>query len=280
MWKAAQRSIKPTVDRITLSGCSATSAPAIIFLRRLFSRFPYLSFIRSPFVRHYPARGDRARVVGSIVQTEGERRHRSTPILDHLVIAEYTHRTANDFAAACAAVHLAKRSVDDPSTLETLLVLADRLDALSGIQRVLQPRSEPVVEFDTALSDLCSRIAEARFAQRGIFLQLRTDPITMDSRSALGVLMIVSELLVNADRHAFSNGPGLVAVDAREDDCAIICTIRDNGNGRRASRQDGHCSGSAIIAGIARDIDATIRYFDCAPGTTVEIRLRRKGLPG
>lgn len=280
MWKAAQRSIEPTVDRITLSGCSMTSAPAIIFLRRLLSPTPYLSFIRSPLARHSRVQGDRAPLAGSIVQTEGECPHGSTPMLDHLAIAEYTHRTANDFAAACATVHFAQRSVDDPSTLETLSVLADRLEALSGIQRVLQRRFEPVVEFDTALSDLCSRIAKARFAQRGIFLQLRADPITMDSRSACGVLMIISELLVNADRHAFSNGPGLVAVDAREDDCSIICTIRDNGSGRRASRQDGHCSGSAIIAGIARDIDATIRYFDCAPGTTVEIRLRRKGLPG
>src|SRR6187399_3074895 len=101
-------------------------------------------------------------------------------MLESILLGELAHRTVNDFSAASAAIHVARRD-SPPSEYSALLAaLAVRLDALGTIQRMLQaPVHGRAMDLSGRLEQLCEAMAVARFADRGIKLRLEIDNIVI-----------------------------------------------------------------------------------------------------
>jgi len=189
-----------------------------------------------------------------------------------LLLAEFIHRSANDFAVACAEIHLASRMPSLSATQERLERVVMRLHALASIQRMLQPPRASVIDLGNALCELCHHSAEARFADQGAFIRLRTCEGLVDSKRGLAVLMIVSELLTNAARHAFYGPGGLVEIDVTRADEMIHCRISDNGAGVSpdpAKRR----TGTAIIAELARGAGIVFTMPPADSGSRFELRV-------
>jgi len=189
-----------------------------------------------------------------------------------LLLAEYIHRSADDFAVACAEVHVARREPSLERARDRLEMVVDRLYSLATIQRLLQPPKTPVINLSNELGDLCHHHAQARFAEQGVFLQLRAGNIEIDAQRGWALLMIVTELLMNTARHAFDSPGGLVKVDIVASNGEVICLVSDDGTGMQ--RQTGSPgAGFAIVSELARVAGIGLRAHQCRTGTMVEMRL-------
>jgi two-component sensor histidine kinase len=191
-----------------------------------------------------------------------------------LLLDEFIHRSANDLAVACVALGVARRAASLEDARGGLDTVLERLMSLASIQRLLLSPESATIDLGTALCDLCHHQALARFSEQGIFVRVRSADIVADSRRGWVVLMIVSELLTNAARHAFSGYGGLVDVTLGEVDGQIACIVRDDGVGLH---RDGVLAGTgtAILAALARDAGIGWQSASGSTGTRIELRMMR-----
>lgn len=189
-----------------------------------------------------------------------------------LLLAEYIHRTANDFATASAEIHLASRMPTPAAVQERLAQAATRLHALASIQRVLQPPRQASIDLGNCLCELCYHVAEARFAERGSFIRLQTCEVVLDAERGWALLAIVTELLTNAARHAFHNPGGLVLIEVTRRGDTILCRISDNGVGFATAHRELRM-GTAIVEALARGAGIDLLMLPRDTGTAIELRL-------
>ena len=202
----------------------------------------------------------------------GSARHWAGMPASDLLLAEFIHRSANDFAVACAEVHVASGCASLRTMRNRLETLAARLNALASIQRILQPPREDVLDLGNHLCELCHYHAEARFAEQSAFIHLRTCEIVIDAARGWAFLMVVSELLTNAARHAFREPGGIVRIDVARHDDEIVCLVTDNGAGAPVNGA-GPGRGMAIVSELAGRLGLALTARQCAVGTTFELRL-------
>lgn len=191
-----------------------------------------------------------------------------------LLLHEYIHRAANDFAAACAEVSLASRSSLLAGQLDVFDRITVRLGALASLQRLLQPPQEERFDLSERLCELCRHQAEARFAEKGANVVLRTCDVQIDARRGWPLLLIVSELLTNASRHAGLGPGGLVTVNLAEADDEIICLVHDDGVGCSLEQPALLGGGASLVSRLAQ---AAGMMFSVPPrpiGSAFELRLR------
>ena len=189
-----------------------------------------------------------------------------------LLLAEYIHRTANDFATACAEIRVASRMPTPSAVQDRLAQAATQLHALASIQRILQPPREASIDLGNRLCELCHYQAEARFAEQGAFIRLQTCEVVLDAERGWALLAIVSELLTNTARHAFEDPGGQVLIELTRSGGAILCRISDNGVGIGAVRRERR-TGAAIVEELARGAGIDFLMLPRDTGTTFELRL-------
>lgn len=195
-----------------------------------------------------------------------------------LLLAEFIHRSANDYAVAYAEICIAQRAATLEGVRDRLETVIDRLLALASIQRLLQPPHEERMELGGKLCELGSHHAQARFAEQGVFVRVRCANIAVDSARGWAMLMIVSELLTNAARHAFDSPGGLVDVMLSRFDGDICCIVGDDGIGMRAGPLRSG-AGSTIIAELASHAGIRCTHWTGDFGTRIELRMAIKAPP-
>jgi two-component sensor histidine kinase len=189
-----------------------------------------------------------------------------------LLLAEFVHRSANDLAVACAEVDLARRAATFDDARDRLALVFERLLALASIQRLLQAPRDAQMDFGRTLCELCDYQAKARFAEQGAFVNVRACDIPVDARRGRILLMIISELLTNAARHAFDSSGGTVNIALASRDGEICCLVNDDGNGIATGRAIPGV-GSAIITALAHEAGIQCTVRSCRIGTSVELRM-------
>lgn len=195
----------------------------------------------------------------------------TTALAKNMLLAEFIHRSANDFAVACAEIHIAGRETTYKGARDRLETVVGRLHALASIQRLLQPPTDPVIELSNQFCELCHFHSEARFAELGAFVYLSAGDIRIDAQRGWILLLIASELLTNAARHAFEKPGGIVHVEVVDRNGEIICIVRDDGIGLGQSRRGR--AGSAIVAALAHEAGITFEAHPCSTGSKFELRI-------
>jgi two-component sensor histidine kinase len=110
---------------------------------------------------------------------------------------------------------------------------------------------------------------------RPISVKVNSEPGVASSSAAVSIGLIVTELVINALKHAFpddkADGQIVVAYDSAETDWKL--TVSDNGIGK----PDGACVktksglGTSLIEALAKQLDARVDVLTDRHGTTVSI---------
>ena len=145
------------------------------------------------------------------------------------------------------------------------------------VQQQLQSRGqgEPI-EIGPYLSRLCETLAASMIGERRpISLKVRVQGGTASSSQAVSIGLMVTELVINAIKHAFPGdhrvGTVVVAYDLAEPNWTL--TVSDNGIGRPQGRSDDPNPGlgTTIIEALAKQLDAHAEIVMNPHGTTVSI---------
>src|SRR5437868_3602441 len=132
-----------------------------------------------------------------------------------LLIREFTHRIANDWSSAVAAVSLAARNTRSEEAKFVLANVAGQLLHHAQLLRVLEaPVPGTMKDAAEYIGQICFCLGRAKLESLNIRLVLAADPLPLMAEDCWRLGMIVFELITNSARHAFWRGlDGTIRVD-------------------------------------------------------------------
>lgn len=108
-----------------------------------------------------------------------------------------------------------------------------------------------------------------------ITLETIVDDTATNSDVSVSMGLIVTELVINAIKHAFpdqtAGGKITVAFSANQGDWLL--SVSDNGAGMPAGKNTGKPGlGTGIVQALSKQLDASVTVIEANPGTRVEVR--------
>lgn len=192
---------------------------------------------------------------------------------NQLVARELSHRMLNSLSAVQALLRLQAGRVADPAARDTVSTIAERVRAMAFVQNRLfeaERAGRPRLQAAEYLRGLSEDL------QRGFFGSGHTVAteaprdlqLTAERASALG--MIVTELVINAAKHAFPGGRGgrvEVRVERLRDRLSL--SVADDGVGLPPDIDESSRSrsGMRIVRGLAAQLEGTLEIERLQPGT-------------
>jgi PAS domain S-box-containing protein len=194
-----------------------------------------------------------------------------------MLLDEMQHRVANSLQIIASILLIKARTVQSEEARLQLEDAHQRVLSVSAVQKHLQlsGRNEPI-EIANYLSKLCETLAQSMIGDsRPISLNVDSDAGSVVSREAVSIGLIVTELVMNALKHAFpASRPDaaiLVSYKVAGNDWKL--SVSDNGIGKpdvKASERIGGL-GTSLIKALSRQLDARIDTASDSHGTAVSM---------
>ena len=201
-------------------------------------------------------------------------------LLQHkeLLLKEMQHRVANSLQIIAGILLIKARTVRSEETRQHLHDAYQRVMSVADGQRQLQA-SEPgalTIELGPYLSRLCKTLEVSMIGdRRPISLEVHVENGAVTSSQAVSIGLIVTELVINALKHAFpddwSDGTVVVTYELAEPNWRL--TVSDNGIGQPAGHFDktNPGLGTTIIEALAKQLNAGVEVLMNSLGTTVSV---------
>src|SRR5882757_6763882 len=173
-----------------------------------------------------------------------------------LLLREFSHRINNEFASAIGVISIAAAHSANDEAKVVLAAVKDRLQNYALVHHALQmPEHTSCIDAAAYLRELCRAISRSKLESKGIELRLVERSFQMKSERCWRLGLIVSELITNAERHAFRTGGGLIRVELLPSLSFVECRVTDNGTSE-ANAGPGH--GLKIVEALAKSLGGTI----------------------
>ena len=194
-----------------------------------------------------------------------------------ILLQEMQHRVGNSLQIIASILLIKARTVRSEETRLHLQDAHNRVMSIAAMQEQLQARKHgEQIEIGPYLTRLCETLAGSLIGdRRPIVLKVHAQDGSTSSGSAVSIGLIVTELVLNAIKHAFpaddSQGKVLVAYDVSGPNWRL--TVSDNGIGRPddSAGQPVTGLGTNIIEALAKQLDARVEALMNASGTTVSV---------
>ena len=188
-----------------------------------------------------------------------------------ILLQEMQHRVANSLQIIASVLLLKARTVTSEETRLHLREAHDRVMSVAAVQNLLQTNVGDV-EVGPYLTKLCDSLATSMIGDsRTLPIEVTADAVTVTSHEAVSLGLIVTELVINALKHAFpDNRSGRVDVAYAAGSPGWSLSVTDDGVGRprTVARAKGGL-GTIIVESLAKQLGAQVVISDCRPGTKV-----------
>ena len=144
-------------------------------------------------------------------------------------------------------------------------------------RRLLDTKDAGRIALAPYLSQLCAALGTSMVAeQRSVSIACRVDGGTVSAAEAVSLGLIVTELVINALKHAFVDdcAPGQIGVTYDLSGDGWCLAVSDNGLGKRGGLETPGL-GTAIIGALVGQLDGCLDVATGPDGTTVSISHRR-----
>jgi two-component sensor histidine kinase len=194
------------------------------------------------------------------------------------LLQEMQHRVANSLQIIASILLLKARTVHSEETRVHLQDAHRRVMSVASVQEHLQASAHgeqlPIAPY---LSRLCATLAASMIGEeRPILLEVMAGAGSVTSNEAVSIGLIVTELVINALKHAFAGGArgGRIAVlyDMEEGNWRL--TICDDGVGKVEGQATKAASGlgTSIVEALAKQLDGRVEMSKTEPhGMTVSV---------
>jgi two-component sensor histidine kinase len=194
-----------------------------------------------------------------------------------ILLGEMQHRVANSLQIIASILMLKARTVTSEETRLHLHDAHRRVMSLAAVQEHLHEFGRSgLIQIGPYLSKLCESLATSMIADgRPILLQVLVDSGAVVSAQAVSLGLIVTELVINALKHAFPDDrrDGQVIVSYEVDGSNWRLVVSDNGAGKPdagAIAAKGGL-GTSLITALAHQLDAKVETVSGQGGISVSI---------
>jgi two-component sensor histidine kinase len=193
-----------------------------------------------------------------------------------MLLAEMGHRVANSLQIVASILMLKARSVQSEESRGHLEDAHRRVMSVASLQQHLKASGKgEEVEVSSYLSKLCDTLAGSMIQEKNrITLKVVADAGTVQSEQAVSIGLIVTELVMNALKHAFpisvKAGRVLVGYEVKGKDWKL--SVSDNGSGmpeKLSKKQAG--LGTTLVKALAQQLEAQVETVSNGQGTLVSI---------
>jgi chemotaxis protein methyltransferase CheR len=194
-----------------------------------------------------------------------------------MLLQEMQHRVANSLQIIASILLMKARAVQSEETRMQLEDAHQRVLSVAAVQQHLHVEGggKPI-EVGAYLTKLCETLARSMIGDsRPISLRVMADPGSVMSRDAVSIGLVVTELVMNALKHAFPDAKTdaaiLVRYNVAETDWKLI--VSDNGVGKPDVRASATKPGlgTSLIKALTRQLDAVVDTASGPQGTAVSV---------
>jgi PAS domain S-box-containing protein len=192
-----------------------------------------------------------------------------------ILMQELQHRVANSLQIIASVLLQSARRVQSEETRHYLRNAHNRVISIATLQKQLAVSVEDTVELRQYFQGLCDSIGASMIDDDGVItLHAEADGSTVAANVATSLGLIVTELVINALKHAFPNHEqaGDIDVDYRAHGDGFVLSVTDNGVGMATGvglPKPG--LGTGIVDALAKQLGGTVEVTDASPGTMVSI---------
>lgn len=193
------------------------------------------------------------------------------------LLREMEHRVANSLQIVASILSLKAKAVTSEETRIHLQDAHRRVMSVATVQRYLHASGNvEQIAIAPYLSQLCDALGASMIGDtRPITLKVHADSGTGSSNEVVSLGLIVTELVINALKHAFGeHKPGGKIVVAYEVDQANWkLTVSDNGIGKSKDSSDKIVPGlgTSIVEALSKQLESDVEVSGTPDGTTVSI---------
>jgi two-component sensor histidine kinase len=193
-----------------------------------------------------------------------------------ILLQEMQHRVANSLQIIASILLLKARTVQSEEIRLHLHDAHQRVMSVATVQQQLRASGlNESIEIGPYLTKLCDSLAKSMVGDRrplSIVVQATRGAATSSEAVSLG--LIVTELVINALKHAFPTGEAgeiSVSYDARDSRWRLSVADNGGGPGATAAARPHTGLGTSIVEALAHQLDAMVQKSSGPEGTTVSI---------
>jgi two-component sensor histidine kinase len=195
-----------------------------------------------------------------------------------ILLREIQHRVANSLQIIASVLLQNARKVTSEESRVHLRDAHQRVMSVAAVQRQLAASSIGNVPIKPYLTQLCQSIGASMIEDHDLVsIEVNGDGSATSGEISVSLGLIVTELVINALKHAFPSGrKGHVTVDYQSEHEGWALSVSDDGIGMPAANDGAKAGlGTAIVQALAAQLSATITVTDRHPGTGVSVVHRR-----
>jgi len=183
------------------------------------------------------------------------------------LLKEVSHRTQNSLQLVSSFLSLQAREVADPVLSGHLGEAQRRLQAVALVhQRLYNDARVETVDLARYLEDLCTDIGATMDEGWKGQIGLRLAPIVVSADKAVRVGLILTELVINANKYAYGGAPGPIAITLEQHRNRLRLIVADNGAGKTGPRQG---FGSRMVDAMVKGLEGTLEETGNDPGLRI-----------
>jgi two-component sensor histidine kinase len=192
-----------------------------------------------------------------------------------ILMQELQHRVANSLQIIASVLLQSARKVNSEETRNHLKDAHHRVMSVATLQKQLATTQEGDVGLRGYFGELCACISASMISDGSLLsLTANVDDSVVDARVSVSLGLIVTELVINALKHAFPDKgrAGTIRVAFRSAGSGWTLCVEDDGAGFPVDATDAKPGlGTGIVEALARQLDARVVIAEAHPGTSVTV---------
>lgn len=185
---------------------------------------------------------------------------------DHL-LREVNHRVQNSLQLVQAFLSMQERAAPDSAQGEHLREAQRRISAVALVHRRLyQADQVETIDLSRYLEELIGEMRTSMGAEWGSAISFDLAPILISADRAVNVGLILTELVINANKYAYGGGSGPIAIALEQYRTQFRLIVADDGGGPKGAREG---YGTRMMKAMVQSLDGTIERSDNRPGLRV-----------
>lgn len=187
------------------------------------------------------------------------------------LVGEVNHRVQNSLQLVSSFLALQARSSGNPDLHSALEDARRRLSAVALVHRRLY-RGDQIELVDAAryIEELCADTFSFMGQDWARHLSLNLSPVMISTDRAVTLGLMLTELMINSNKHAYGGGSGPIEIELIEDRTHLHLIVADKGGGKVSTRKG---FGSRVMEGLLAQLGGELATSDNHPGLRTTITM-------
>lgn len=194
-----------------------------------------------------------------------------------ILLQEIQHRVANSLQIIASVLMQSARRVQSEEARGHIQNAHHRVMSIAALQRQLSYSSDGNVELLPYFTQLSQSLGASMIAEPDrLKIEVKVDDSAVKADTSVSLGLIVTELVINALKHAFPDErAGGIVIEYRSSGDDWTLSVTDNGIGIPAGDNAPKAGlGTSIVEALVKNLGAEIQLTDAAPGTAATISHR------